>query len=253
VSLAAQNASNYSRFMIRPVLLSFLLSRPAAAREVAPGDYTLTVSPVAELCLDGVGPLDRWDHLSALGLSAVAVDGQASLSLCVTRARFGGRWFGEAIFVVAVEGPQGPGAYLVAAHNSVPSYARVEQRRNRSPYTHGEVYFSGDPALAALRVRSGDGVEAIHATNGGPPLPPIPAGGFEGPIYLPSGGHFFARLGPSESSAPFEPAEDTLVFSPGAAQSAVAAALTDAGFTPTAWRGSQTNEHTKTRTVSPAR
>jgi hypothetical protein len=231
------------------LLLLLSLTDDAAAREVTPGAYTLTVAPVAELCLDGVGALDRWDHLSALGLRPLAADGQAQLSLCVTRARFGGRWFSEAIFAVAVEGPLGPGLYLVAAHNSVPSYARVERRRNLSPYTHGGVYFSGDPALAALRVQTGDGVEAIHATNGGPPLPPNPAGGFEGPIYLPSGGHFFARLGPSESSAPFEPTEDTLTIAPGAAQSAVAAALTDAGFTPTAWRGSQTNEHAKTRTA----
>lgn len=239
--------------MTRSLLLALplLLVGSAAAREVTPGDYSLSVAPVAELCLDGVGPLDRWSQLSALGLSAVATDGQARLSLCVTRARFGGRWFSEAIFAVEVEGPQGPGMYLVAAHNSVASYARVEQRRNRSPYTHGGIYFSDDPALASLLLSSADGAEALRATNGGPPLLPGPSPGFEGPIYLPSGGHFFARLGPAESYAPFEPAEDSLTLLPGAAQSAVVSALAAAGFTPTGWRGSQTNEHAKTRTVSP--
>ena len=43
-----------------------------------------------------------------------------------------------------------------------------------------------------------------------------------------------------------DPCEDT-----GAAQSAVVSALAAAGFTPTGWRGSQANEHAKTRTVSP--
>ena len=247
------NVSKYSRFMTPLLLLSSLLTGTASAREVSPGDYSLTVAPVAELCLDGVGPLDRWDHLSALGLSAVAVNGQANLSLCVTRARFGGRWFSEAIFTVAVEGPQGPGAYLVAAHNSIASYARVERRRNLSPYTHGQIFFSDDPALASLLIRGADGVEALQAQNGGPPLAPTSAPGFEGPIYLPSGGHFYARLGPSSASAPFEPGEDTLTIMPGAGQSAVASALAEAGFVPTGWRGSQTNEHAKTRTAPSTR
>ena len=241
--------------MTRSLLLALplLLSGSAAAREVTPGDYTLSVSPVAELCLDGVGPLDRWSQLSALGLRAVDVNGQASMSLCVTRARFGGRWFSEATFAVAVEGPQGPGVYLAAAHNSVASYARVEQRRNLSPYTHGQIFFSDDPALASLLLRSAEGVEALKATNGGPPLSPTSAAGFEGPIYLPSGGHFFAKLGPSEGSAPFEPDEDTLTILPGAEHSAVASALTAAGFTPTGWRGSQASTHAKTRTAPPTR
>ncbi|MCK6522502.1 hypothetical protein L6R49_13805 [Myxococcota bacterium] len=239
--------------MTRTLLLLALLPALAFARDVSPGEYTLSVSPVAELCLDGVGPLEPWAELSALGLRPVEVDGQARLSLCVTRARFAGRRFSEAVFAVAVDGPQGPGLYLVAAHNSVPSFARVERRRNLSPYTHGQIAFSDDPALAALLLRSADGAEALRATNGGPPLSPQPSAGFEGPIYLPSGGHFFAQLSPASGSAPFVPDEDTLTLLPGSGQSAVAAAVAEAGFTPTGWRGSQASTHTKTRTAPPSR
>lgn len=235
------------------LLLLLTLPRAAAAADVAPGAYTLRVSPVSELCLDGQGPLDRWEALGALGLRPRAADGQAQLSLCVTRARFAGRRFSEAVFAVAVDGPQGPGLYLVAAHNSVPSFARVERRRNLSPYTHGQIAFSDDPALAALLLRSADGAEALRATNGGPPLSPQASAGFEGPIYLPSGGHFFAQLSPASASAPFVPGEDTLTLLPGSGQSAVAAAVAAAGFTPTGWRGSQSSAHAKTRTAPSSR
>ena len=236
--------------MLAVALILGLLTPPALAAEAR--TYDITVSPVHEVCLEGSGDA-AWATalLAPEGLAPHLEEGRARLSLCGTSSRFGGRNFQEAIFTVEVEAPEGGEAtFLVEALESLRLYARVERRRNRSPYAWGAVRERFDEQGAALGFGPPESpwFEA-HTTFAAPPSPPEPQV-FEGAIHQPGHTLFYARLEGDRAEAPCSPA-DTLTLGP-VGVSALSDALRASGFTPERWLLRAAGTHAKTNTLDRA-
>lgn len=219
-----------------------LLSLAALAGDSSPS-LSLVVHPVAETCLIGPADGEYWQAaLAAEGLKPDLVEGRATVPVCATHARFGGRDFGEGTVGVAT---QDGGQLLVAAINDVRFYAWVERKRNRSPYGHGDV----SRTRQTLRLSTHDGL-ALEATLGPASAAPQPWV-FEGPIYLPAmgdepGGVFTAKLSGSGEVLPFDPTRDRLTLG----SSCLAATLVASGWQPVEWRRRDEATHAKSDTVS---
>lgn len=240
--------------MILPAVRAFplpllLLSASALAASNGARTYDIAVEPVHEVCLEGLGD-GAWATalLAPEGLAPALEDGRAKMTLCGTSARFGRRDFQEAILSVAVLAPEGEaGAYLVAALNSLRSYAWVERHRNRSPYAHGAVHegFGADGARLSLGPDEAPWVLAATDLSGVPVMasPDL----FEGALHQPGHTLFYARLEGEVARAPWRP-QDSFVVSE-TANAAISTALLASQFTPTGWRLRAAGRHAKTNTL----
>ncbi len=212
-----------------------------------PPPLTIRVEPVGETCLVGEAEGAYWEAaLAAEGLRPALREGKATVTVCATRARFGGRAFGEG--TLGVETEDG-GQLLVSAINDVRFYAWVERRRNDSPYVHGEA--RRDAGGARLGTDEGMALEAQRGARAGE----VRQSAFVGPIYLPAmggrpGGAFYAELRGEATVCAFDPALDRLELGP----SPFAEPLRASGWRPVAWRTDEDAVHAKSDTVPrPAR
>lgn len=208
-----------------------------------PPPLTLSVEPVAETCLSGPADAEYWRAaLAPEGLTPLLTEGRAWLTVCATRARFGGRSFGEGTLGVATADG---GLFLVGAINDVRSYAWVERRRNRSPYVHGD----STRSAGAVRLGAPDGAVLV-ATRAERPGHPEPLD-FTGPIWLPAtqgepGGAFWAALTGDGLVWQIDPTVDHVEIGP----AALAAPLRDSGWAPTRWTAREASRHAKSDTVA---
>ena len=230
-------------------LLLTLGAALAAPSRTAP--ITIDITPVYELCLSGRSDGAAWTAaLAPEGLAPALTDGQATLLLCATTLRFGGRTFHESVLSVAVAEPDGAdGAFLVGAYNTVRFYAWVERRRNRSPYTFAHIAL-GSAASPALVVTTDQVVwsASLGPRPGGMALESDP---FDGPIYLPSvdgrGGWFYAQLDGEAQITPYDPAVDGFSLGPPGADP-LRDRLGEVGFEPLFWSLRPAARHAKSDT-----
>jgi hypothetical protein len=203
--------------------------------------WDVSVEPVAELCL--LGSADAaWASalLAPEGLAPELQGGRALLSICGSEARFGGRVFREGILGLQTT----DGLYLVWALNSIPSYAWVERKRNRSPYETGHVALRADHRGALLEI----GVEGrTRLSARGPALQgKAQPRSYAGRIHQPGHSCFEAELVGDALLLPFGPGS---FWSLGPPDHGLVQGLAAADFQPEQWMWREAGRHSKTRTM----
>jgi hypothetical protein len=215
---------------------SFLLGTALAAPR-----WDVSVEPVAELCL--LGSADAaWATalLAPEGLAPKLEGGRALLSICGSEARFGGRSFREGILGLQTT----DGLYMVWALNSIPSYAWVERKRNRSPYDTGHVAFRADHRGALLEL-SGEGRTRLSARGPAPQGAAQPRS-YAGRIHQPGHSYFDAELVGEALLLPFGPDSS---WSLGPEDHSLVRQLRAADFQPQQWMWREAGRHSKTKTM----
>ena len=235
------------------LLLAALLAGCLPGPGPQPGEYTVTVEPVDEVC--AVGPVrPEWaaQVLVREGLAPAGFGGAPRGSLCVTSSAFHGVAFREAVYGLYVVpiGAEGEGAppelFLVAALESLRSFAWVERTRNASPYHHGTVQHTVGPGGIDVHLATPEG-EVLAARSAALPGAPEPAV-FEGRIFQRGRTFFYARLEGTLDRRRAAPG-DSFVVGPDAA-GPFAEALRASAFVPGEWWVRPAGRHAKGDTAS---
>jgi len=231
----------------------------ASPRAAQAGDaslkYDIVVDPMAEVCLEGAGELTFWTTtLEKEGLHPTVEDGHAVLMLCANSGRFGLK-FQEVIYTIFTSNEPGgssrDGGFLIYGLNSRKAYARVERKRNQSPYEHGEVVQKIEGSVAAIGGTTEDGWYVTATLSG--ELEPISKGEklWQGPVHLPramtpegeADEVFDVRLSGVAETYTFAPESDT--FSTGG-DASVSPLLNPVVFEPKLWLVRPVGVHAKT-------
>lgn len=222
-----------------------------------------TLPQVREVSIVGTATYGFWaDHLGVQNLTPLKVDGRAQILLMATDARFKGIRFQELSVSISLApgdrpGQQlGAGAYLARAFNSSRLFAFCERKLFRTPYFYGPVEVRASlPASVRLTRKREPLFRAEMGTGGAPESPGVSPyeQGWEGPVFLPSGRLFFARIRGAAQVVAFRPSRDALEIRP-PKKLLVLQALLDSEFTATHWlvRPDAVHQKSKTYEVSEA-
>jgi hypothetical protein len=225
--------------------------------------YIATLAHVKEVLLLGSADLAYWtDRLRPAALRPAAEDGRAQLMIVAVDSRYKGIRFREMSFSVVVSWHDSdrttPAAYLVEAFNSRWLLAFCERVLFSTPYRYGEICVStASPARIEL-LQDGEcrfrATTAADADESPGRAVETAEADWSGPIFLPekrrthAGGRaFFARLSGRTCSYPFDAARDELCIRPSVAPD-IFQALSDSGFTGTAWQIRADATHARSKT-----
>lgn len=187
----------------------------APAQHAPPAKYDVEVHNVREVTLLGTADLPYWSaRLRDTGLYPTDVNGRAQIMFCAAAMRFMGIGARELSVSIAVserpEASRHDGYYLVHAFNSVRLFAWFERTWFHTPYQHAAIHV--DPQTPASMQAKWAGTDMLHAfMETGARAPATQGAGWEGPVYLPNGRVFFARLAGDTQTYPFSPGDRLLV------------------------------------------
>jgi hypothetical protein len=231
-----------------------------------PVKFVAALKGVREVSLLGTADLSYWQEaLAKEGLAPAGREGAAQVMVIAADARFRGIAFREVSFSVLVAPPANvparEAAYLVAAFNSRRLFALSERVFFSTPYRHADLTVSASPPVAIeVRRRGRLHFAARMATDAADPAGRVSGeseGGWEGPVFVPSGGgasraagkYFIARISGRTGRRPFVESRDSFTIM-SSRQDAVFAALRDSGFAPREWAVRVDAEHAKSNTYA---
>ena len=210
--------------------------------------FVASLPHVREVSIVGTADLGFWvDRLKDHGLVPLDRGGQAEILIIAADSWFWGVSFQELSFSIALS----KGAFLGQAFNSRRFFAFCERAVFKTPYAFGDVQVSVSPASVHLH-RNGDRLFRAEQGKGEPEAAASPyEKGFEGPLYLPSGRGFLARIRGESQPAAFQPARDVLELRP-ARELPFLQDLIDSGFQATHWLVRPDSSHAKSKTYPKA-
>jgi hypothetical protein len=229
----------------------------------SPIPYHVQISNVRELSLFGAADLDLWQkYLHPYALHPSNINGQAEILISAIAAKFKGLTFRELSICISVNreenSPDSDGFFLIQAFNSRRFFAFVERAMFRTPYHHGYLDVTPDPAHMRLSKRKSCLLNAEMSSKTSTTRSPPPVEDFlwEGPIFLPHKATtiqtqrlFYARLiGPRQSFA-FLASQDVCSLAP-SAEHPVFRSLLDSNFAAKLWMTGDNSTHAKSRTIS---
>jgi hypothetical protein len=227
--------------------------------------WAAEVSQVREVSLEGAADGAFWrDRLAAENLAPLQIDGQAQVLIVSAELRFWGLTFRELSFSVRTErhnDPNQDAVFLLHAFNSRRLFAWCERAFFSTPYYHGDVRMSATLPVSIRLVEGDATVFRAEMTEPNESLPraPVRQGeeGWDGPIYLPTGGRggagklFLARLRGETRAYPFLAGQDVLALQP-LAGAPVFQSLLDSHFSPREWLVRENATHAKSKTYARA-
>jgi hypothetical protein len=221
-----------------------------------PVKWAAQLASVQEVSLVGTASLAFWkERLRAEDLVPLERAGRAQVLVTAAAARFWGVRFQEVSFSVLVSDSAGggrrEGAYLLGAFNSSRFFAFCERALFATPYYPADVRVTA-AGTASVEVRkrgevvfraamSDDGSAATRAV--------LRQGedGWEGPVFLPKGKLFFARIKGHTQAYPFLPDRDALTVRP-TQNDGFLQALIDSEFAVNEWTVRADATHAKSKT-----
>jgi len=228
----------------------------------APVTYNVEISPVREIALRGSADLSFWtSRLEREELLPADDGGTAQVLITAMTSKFMGIPFGEVSVAVFVrghdDGGDADGVFLAHAFNSSRLFAFVERTFFHTPYCHARLQldcrlpaafgvFEHQRVILGAKMSESSMASARHLSRTGEE-------GWEGPIYLPSGGPagkrrvFFGRIGGHTHAYPFT-SDDVLTLAP-SKHNPIVAWLAESGFAPKEWTIRKNATHARSRSV----
>jgi hypothetical protein len=213
--------------------------------------YVAELHHALEVTLLGGADLAYWTaHLAPLDLHPSQDQGRAQVQVSAVRGRFMGVTFRElSVAVYVARDPDGrghDGAYLAGAWNSSRAFAWFERTCFATPYQHGTIDVRAERASVRLSVR---GATTLDASMAGADRQPRGADmGWAGPVFLPGGKLFFARIGGEGRIYPFNEAAGDRCALTDSPDAPTVHQLVDSHFTPRQWVVRPDADHAKSKT-----
>lgn len=217
---------------------------------VPPPKFAAYIEHVKEVALYGTADLAYWrTQLANEGLFPYNDRGRAGILISVPQVVWKGARFNELSVSVGVserkDGQPADGFFLPHAFNSLRSFAWMERVFFQTPY-----YFAGvavsERIPARFAVRHGAETVCEGKMNGDRSPARVEMEHFEGPVHLPGGKYFTARISGMTGFYPFQTG-DTLMFK-ASTHEKVFQQLLESNFTAVEWRIREDAVHGKSKT-----
>lgn len=219
-------------------------------KSTSPLQFTAYIENVKEVALYGTAELAYWrKELAKEQLYPYNDHGRAGILLSAPHLLWKGARFNELSVSIAVstreDGNSADGFFLVHAFNSNRFFAFAERLFFQTPYYYGRVQMS-EHVPVHFAVKNGAETAVEGRMNGERPPARTETEHFEGPVHLPGGQYFIARISGMTDFYPFAPGDTFALHSP---REKVFQQLAESKFTGVEWRIRENAVHGKGKTM----